>query len=145
MSGDPKSNLGLYNFRQAVYLSQLLAARGQVQQAQDLRHAAAAWNDANEAKFGHVYARRVRAAILLLDGKTDAALAELAESFHSGDYVHWWYTIEYDPLWLPLHNDPRFKAIATEVRRFIDAQRTELEARRQRGDVPRRGGAKVPG
>jgi hypothetical protein len=143
MSGDPKSNLGLVNFRQAVYLSQLLAAQGHVQQAQDLRHAAAAWNDANEAKFGHVYARRVRAAILLLEGKTDAALAELAGSFHSGDYVHWWYTIEYDPLWLPLHNDPRFQAIAAEVRNFVAAQRTELEGRRQRGDVPRRGGSAI--
>ena len=106
------SDLGLFNFRQAVYLSQLLAAQGQVQQALELRHAAAAWNDANEAKFGHVYARRTRAAILLLDGKTDAALAELAESFRSKDYVQWWYTIEYDPLWLPLHGDRRFQAIA---------------------------------
>jgi hypothetical protein len=134
----PAEHLDVCNFRAVVYLSQLLAAAGQTDQAIALRHAASSWNDANEAKYlGDSH--RVRAGVLLLDGKQDAALTELAESFRLGYYAHWWYTINYDPLWLPLHGDARFQAIAADVRRYVDAQRGQLEALRQHGDVPRRG------
>ncbi len=134
----PAEHLNVCNVRAAVYLSQLLAAAGQADQAIALRRAASSWNDANEAKYlGDSH--RVRAGVLLLDGKQDAALTELAESFRLGYYAHWWYTMNYDPLWLPLHGDARFQAIATDVRRYVDAQRSQLEALRQRGDVPRRG------
>jgi hypothetical protein len=139
LNGDAQDELSLINFRQAVYLSQLLAAMGNTQQALDLRRAAASWISANESTYGAVYARRTRAAIFLLDGNTDAALTELGESFRSNDYTHWWYTIEHDPLWQPLHDDPRFRAIAADVRRHIETQRSELEALRRHGDVPRRG------
>ena len=133
----PAAHLEVCNHRAAVYLSQLLAAAGQADQALALRRAASSWNDANEAKYlGGSH--RLRAGVLLLDGKQDAALAELAESFRLGFYAHWWYTINYDPLWLPLHGDARFQAIAADVRRYVDAQRSELEALRQHGDVPRR-------
>ena len=134
----PAEHLDVCNHGAAVYLSQLLAAAGQPQQALALRRAAASWNDANEAKYLGG-SRRLRAGVLLLDGKPDAALTELAESFRSGNYVYWWYTINYDPLWLPLHNDPRFQAIQADVRRYIDAQHSELEALRGNGLVPRRG------
>jgi TolB-like protein/Tfp pilus assembly protein PilF len=141
LSGDPAEEMGLANFRQAVYVSELMAAQGHTRQAVAMRRAAAAWNDANEAHYGAVFARRVRAAILLLDGRQDAALAELAEAFRRFDYPHWWYTIRFDPLWLPLHDDPQFRAIAADARRYVDGQRSDLEARRQRGEVPRRGGS----
>ena len=133
----PAAHMDVCNFRDAVYLSQLLAAAGQGEQAAALRHAVSSWNDANEAKYlGDSH--RVRAGILLLDGKRDEALAELAKSFRSGFYAYWWYTINYDPLWLPLHGDARFRAIAADVRRYVDAQRSELEALRRQGAVPRR-------
>ena len=133
----PAEHLDVCNWRAAVYLSQLLAAAGQADQAIALRRAASLWNDANEAKYlGDSH--RVRAGILLLDGKQDQALAELAKSFRSGFYAYWWYTINYDPLWLPLHGDARFRAIAADVRRYVDAQRSELEALRRQGAVPRR-------
>jgi len=138
LQADSADRIELGNFRQAVYLSQLLAAQGHTQQALELRHAAAAWNDANEPKYGTLFARRVRADILLLDGKPNAALEELAGSFASLDYMHWWYTIEFDPLWRPLHDDARFQTIVAAVRRYVAAQRDELEALRRRGDVPRR-------
>jgi len=133
----PAAHLEVCNYRAAVHLSQLLAAAGQAEQALALRRAASSWNDANEAKYLGG-SRRLRAGILLLDGKQDAALAELAESFRSGFYAQWWYTIDNDPLWLPLHGDARFHAIAADVRRYVDAQRIQLEALRQHGDVPRR-------
>jgi len=133
----PAAHLEVCNIGAAVHLSQLLAAAGQAEQAAALRRAASSWNDANEAKYLGG-SRRLRAGVLLLDGKQDAALAELAESFRSGFYAQWWYTIDYDPLWLPLHGDARFQAIAAGVRRYVDAQVSELEALRQHGDVPRR-------
>ena len=140
LKADSYDGLWLLNFRQAVFLSQLLAAQGRNEQAQKLRRAAMAWIDVNEAKYGSVYARRLRAENLLLDGQRDAALNELAESFRANDYTQWWYTLKYDPLWLPLHDDPAFRAIVAEVQRHVDAQRDELEALRRHGDIPRRGG-----
>jgi TolB-like protein/DNA-binding winged helix-turn-helix (wHTH) protein len=135
---DPAAHLDICNVSAAVYLSQLLAAAGQTDQALALRRDASSWNDANEAKYlGDSH--RVRAGVLLLDGKQGAALAELAESFHLGYYAHWWYTINYDPLWLPLHSDARFQAIAADLRHYVDRQRSQLEELRRQGAVPRRG------
>jgi hypothetical protein len=134
----PAAHLDYCNCRAAVFLSQLMAAAGQADQALALRRAASTWNDANANKvLGG--ARRLRALVLLLDGKPDVALAELAESFRSGEYALWWYTIEHDPMWRPLHGDARFQAIAAYVRRYVDGQRSQLEALRGHGDVPRRG------
>jgi TolB-like protein/DNA-binding winged helix-turn-helix (wHTH) protein/Tfp pilus assembly protein PilF len=138
LTDSPPYGLRLENFQQAVYLSQLAAAEGRAGQAADMRHAAAKWNDANEAQYGPLYARRLRASILLLDGKPDAALTELAESFRSGDYVHWWYTLKYDPLWTPLHNDPRFQTILADVNRYVAIQRSKLDSLREQGLVPQR-------
>ena len=138
MGDAPAEHLNVCNFRAAVHLSQLFAAAGQTDQALALRRAASSWNDANEARYlGDSH--RVRAGVLLLDDKRDAALAELAKSFRLGYYAHWWYTINHDPLWLPLHGDARFQAIAADVRRYVDAQRSRLEALRRQGVVPRRG------
>ncbi len=134
----PAAHLDYCNYRAAVSLSQLMAAAGQADEALALRRAVSSWNDANATRFlGD--ARRLRARILLLDGKPDAALAELAESFRSGEYAVWWYTLNFDPVWLPLHNDPRFQAIEADVRHYTDAQRSELDALRRNGLVPRRG------
>jgi TolB-like protein/DNA-binding winged helix-turn-helix (wHTH) protein/Tfp pilus assembly protein PilF len=138
MSTDPQQTLRLDNFREAVYVSQLLAAQGRDTQADALRHTAAVWNDANEAKFGSFYARRLRAAILLLDGRRDAALAELAESFRTGDHLQWWYTLRHDPLWEPLHEDPRFRAIDAEAEHFAAQQRAAVQALRAQGLIPTR-------
>jgi TolB-like protein/DNA-binding winged helix-turn-helix (wHTH) protein len=142
LHADVSGKLTLDNFRAAVFLSQLLAAAGQAQQAVDMRRAAAAWNDAHEAKLGEVYAVRLRAAILLLDGKQDAALIELADSFKKADYENWWYTLKTDPLWMPLHEDPRFRAISAAVERHVTAEREQLETLRRDGQVPRRGNSR---
>jgi hypothetical protein len=139
LSKNPQANLTLDNFRQAFYLAQLLDARGQKAQAHELRRAVITWNNANEARFGSVYARRLRATALLAEGNRDAALTELADSFRSGDYETWWYTLKYDPMWTPLHDDPRFEAIVADVSHYVGSQRVELDALRQKGLVPRRG------
>lgn len=71
-----------------------------------------------------------------MDERRDEALEALAEDFRSGDHRQWWYTLKYDPVWLPLHGDSRFRAIAADVRRFVDSERNQLEVLRRRGDVP---------
>jgi TolB-like protein/DNA-binding winged helix-turn-helix (wHTH) protein len=139
----PAAHLDPCSYRPAIYLSQLLAAGGQGEQARALRRAASSWLDANANKL-FTGAGRLRALVLLLDGKRDAALTELADSLRSGSYASWWYTIRYDPLWLPLHGDPRFQAIAADVQRYVNAQRSQLEALRRHGDVPRRGDPTIP-
>jgi TolB-like protein/Tfp pilus assembly protein PilF len=140
----PAAHVDPCSFSASLYLSQLMAAAGQGEQALAFRRAASSWLDANEAKYFGGAAGRQRAQVLLLDGNQDAALAALADSFRSGGYRMWWYTMKYDPLWLPLHGDPRFQAIAANVRRYVDAQRSQLEVLRRHGDVPRRGGSTVP-
>jgi TolB-like protein/DNA-binding winged helix-turn-helix (wHTH) protein len=141
LSTEPPFGLELDNFQQAVFLSQLLAAQGDTRHAVELRQGAEKWNDSNEAKYGALYARRLRATTLLLDGKQDTALVELSESFAAGDYVLWWYTMKFDPVWQPLHNDPRFQAIATRVDTYIAVQRAMLELHRRQGVIPFRGTA----
>ena len=72
----------------------------------------------------------------MLDGRRDEALDTLAEDFRAGDSRFWWYTLKHDPVWLPLHGDPRFQAIAADVQRYVDVQRRQLEELRRRGVVP---------
>jgi TolB-like protein/DNA-binding winged helix-turn-helix (wHTH) protein len=138
LGDNPASHLDPCSFRPAVHLSQLMAAAGEVEQAAALRRSASTWLDSNAVKY-FTDAGRLRAEILLLDGKRDAALSELAGALRSGVSSNWWYTIEVDPSWLPLHGDRRFQAIAADLRRHVEAQRSQLEELRRQGAVPRRG------
>jgi hypothetical protein len=49
--------------------------------------------------------------------------------------------LKYDPVWTSLHDDPRFKTIAENVRHHVDGQRNAFEKLRQKGSIPRRGSA----
>ena len=82
--------------------------------------------------------RCVRADALLLQGHRDAAVAELAEAFRSGERADWWYTIDRDPLWDSMRSDPRFQTIAAEARTHAATQRALLEELRRKGEVPYR-------
>jgi len=133
--GHPSAHLGECNIEAAIVLSQLLAAQGNASEAQTLRRSAESWISANLAKSPGA-ASRNRAELLMLDGRTDEALKALADAFRAGDYWIWWYTLKHEPVWLPLHGDRRFKAIANDVQRYVDGQRNELEDLRRRGVVP---------
>ena len=80
----------------------------------------------------------MKASSLLLLGETDLALQTLDASFRADDYAQWWYTLERDPLWLPLHGDVRFEAIAGRVRAHIAEQRSTLAQFRSQSLVPDR-------
>jgi TolB-like protein/DNA-binding winged helix-turn-helix (wHTH) protein len=133
---NPAVHLDFCNIGAAIALSQLLAAQGHEAESQTLRRAVISWLEKDTAKYAGP-ALRQWATALLLDGRRDAALDKLAESFRSGgDYMHWWYTLKYDPVWLPLHGDRRFQAIAADVQRHVDLERMALEELRRHGDVP---------
>ena len=136
----PSLHIGLDNFREAAMLADLLDVQSRHTEANRLRAVAAAWNDANEANYGSLYAKRLRARLWLLAGQRDAALQELAASFRSGDYVQWWYALERDPAWVPVHGDPRFRAIDAQVREYVAKQRAAVDELRRRGEIPRRNG-----
>ena len=132
--------LDLGNFRQAAIFADLLAAQSRAGEAARIRAVVAAWNDANQAHYGQVFAKRLRARLWLLSGQRDAALQELADSFRVGDYVQWWYTLNYDPAWVPLHDDPRFRSIQGQVREYVAKQRATVDELRRHGEIPRRDG-----
>ncbi len=136
----PQMALDIGNFRQAAMLADLFDAESRGSEATQLRAVVANWNDVNEASGGSLFAKRLRARLWLLAGRRDAALQELAESFRAGDYVQWWYTLERDPAWIPLHDDPRFQAIAAGVHTYVAQQRALLDQMRRRGEVLRRDG-----
>jgi DNA-binding winged helix-turn-helix (wHTH) protein len=126
----------------AVPLAHVLQANGQRAESEKLLDDALDWvNRQPEPTQDPVLwwpHRRVRADALALQGHGDAAVAELAEAFRSGQRTGWWYTIERDPVWDSLRSDPRFQAIATEARAHAAAQRTLLEEMRRKGEVPYR-------
>jgi TolB-like protein/DNA-binding winged helix-turn-helix (wHTH) protein len=132
--GDLAAHVGVCTIEAAIMLSQLLDAQSHASDAQVLRRAAVSWLNANGAKYAA--GSRGLAEALMLDGRTDEALDALAEDFRAGDYQDWWYTLKYDPVWLPLHGAPRFQTIANDVQRYIGGQRKELEDLRHRGVVP---------
>jgi TolB-like protein/DNA-binding winged helix-turn-helix (wHTH) protein/tetratricopeptide (TPR) repeat protein len=131
--------LDISNFRAAVCLAQLLQASGQTVRARQLLAQMPAAIDATIPLHGAVYALRSKASALLLAGDRDAALETLAESFGSEDLTQWWYTLERDPLWLPLHDEPAFKALAAQVRARVAREQAELAEMRNSGKIVARG------
>jgi len=136
--------LNAFTYRVRLMLAQLHLAHAAKTRDPDARAAVeeeirgiVAWMDANERLSLHHLPRGL--AKLLL-GDREAALAELAAAFDEDhDYRQWWYTIDHDPSWSPLRDDPRFKAIADRVRAHVQQQRAALEVLRRDGKVPRRG------
>ena len=124
----------------AVPLAHVLQANGQRAESARLLDDTIAWvnrkPDPTQEYMLWWPHRRVRADALALQGHRDAAVAELAEAFQSGERTDWWYTIERDPVWDSLRSDPRFQTIAAEARAHAAAQRALLEELRRKGEVP---------
>ena len=134
---DPK--LDITNFRAAAYLAQLLRASGDPVRAKGLLDRLPAEIDASIPRFESVFALRTKATVQLLSGDRQAALRTLAASFAANDLMQWWYTLNHDPLWKPLHDDPVFKALAAQVRSRVAQEQAELAELRRTGRIARRG------
>jgi DNA-binding winged helix-turn-helix (wHTH) protein len=126
----------------AVPLAHLLQASGQRDESEKLLDDTLAWvnrePDPTQDSMLWWPHRRVRAGTLALQGHRDAAIAELAEAYGSGERTDWWYTIERDPVWDSMRSDPRFQTIAAGARAQAAAQRALLEEMRRKGEVPYR-------
>jgi TolB-like protein/DNA-binding winged helix-turn-helix (wHTH) protein/Tfp pilus assembly protein PilF len=134
---DPK--LGIATFRAAAYLAQLLQASGDPVRAKALLDRLPAEIDASIPRFEAVVALRTKATVQLLTGDRTAALRTLAASFAANDLMQWWYTLNHDPLWKPLHDDPVFKALAAQARARVAQEQAELAELRRTGRIARRG------
>jgi hypothetical protein len=81
---------------------------------------------------------RIKATSLLLLGQNDLALDALRDSFDAKDYLQWWYTLESDPVWMPLHENGRFLEIRAAVQQHVAQQAGLLVALRQKKLIPQR-------
>ncbi|MEO6718527.1 MAG: winged helix-turn-helix domain-containing protein [Novosphingobium sp.] len=122
----------------APALGHILLAAGQREQGTRLLTQTVQWIDGHP-RYGLVGVRRLRATAMMLLGERDQALSDLRASIETGhDIRHWWYIIDRDPVWAPVRNDPRFKAITEMCRNAASVQRAKLDALRRAGKVPAR-------
>jgi DNA-binding winged helix-turn-helix (wHTH) protein/TolB-like protein len=83
---------------------------------------------------------RQRAAALMMLGQHEQALHELEASQKVSRFESWWYTAEFDPLYEPVRQHARFRALVAHAREHREKQRELLEQYRRAGKVPRRPG-----
>ena len=125
-----ETGIDVSNFRVVPAAAHLLLEMGRTADAHDLLMSTIQWiDDYHLPQLSTVFALRVKATSLLLLGETDLALDALDASFKGGDYLQWWYTLERDPVWKPLHTNERFVAISRRVQAHIDGQRALLTSR----------------
>ena len=126
----------------APALAHILLAAGKRQVAERLLAQTIQWID-DHPHYGLVGVYRTKAAALMLLGQRDQALSNLKASIETGhDIRHWWYLIEHDPIWQPVHGDPRFRAIAEFCRQAAQVERAKLDELRRSGKVPLRQAAR---
>ena len=122
----------------APVLGNILLAAGKRQAGERLLAQTIQWID-DHPRYGLVGNYRIKAASLMLLGERNQALSDLKAAIETGhDIRHWWYLVEKDPIWMPVHSDPRFKSIAEYCRQAAHIQRVKLDALRRAGKVPAR-------
>jgi len=86
-----------------------------------------------------------RAAASALLGHNDAALDHLEKLNRSGRRVGWWVWLEGHPIFAAVRGTPRFRAIASDTRSWLQTQLQLLDQMRQQGEIPPRSAAATPG
>ena len=144
MSKDGPVEVDLGNFRTWVLLAHLQLVQGNTARAKEILEAVIAWIDADR-KYGPVYNLRTRAQALMLLGRRDEALTDLAASFAvDHDHVEWWYTIERDPVFDEVRETAEFRALAADAQRFVARERAAVDELRRQGKIPRRPATQPP-
>ncbi|MEO6152835.1 MAG: hypothetical protein ABIT09_11850, partial [Croceibacterium sp.] len=122
----------------APALGHILLAAGHRDQGTALLAQTVEWIDVHP-RYGLGGVRRARATAMMLLGERDQALSDLKASIETGhDLRLWWYVVGGDPVWVPVHDDLRFTALAEYCRAAARAERAKLEALRKAGKVPLR-------
>jgi TolB-like protein/DNA-binding winged helix-turn-helix (wHTH) protein/tetratricopeptide (TPR) repeat protein len=139
MTIDGPVAIDIYNFRTWVLLAHLQIAQGNTARAKQVLEAVIAWIDEEYGEYGPVFERRTRAQALMLLGRREEALRELAASFAMDhDHVEWWYLITHDPVWNDVRETAEFRALAADAQRFAARERAAVEELRREGKIPRR-------
>jgi TolB-like protein/DNA-binding winged helix-turn-helix (wHTH) protein/Tfp pilus assembly protein PilF len=76
----------------------------------------------------------------LAEGRSEEALVGLSEFAQSGRHFPYWWTMQDDPLWSGVRNDPRFVAFVERERMHSAGQRAILAAMVLKGNIPGRSG-----
>ena len=134
--GPVEVNLG--NFRIWPLLAHLQLVQGNTARANLILESVIAWIDADH-KYGPVFNLRTRAQALMLLGRREEALRDLASGFAvDRDHTEWWYVIERDPVYDEVRETNEFRSLAAEARRFAARERAAVEELRRQGTIPRR-------
>lgn len=130
------------NFPWIVQLATLEHAVGSQAVANDLAQRILRYLDPN----GGVHNRQIpggwdewaRAAASAILGRSDAALAHLQNLLQWDLHIGWWARIERDPTFATLRSTPRFQAILSGSRLWLQGEVRQVELMRSRGEVPPR-------
>ena len=144
MSKDGPVDVDLYNFRIWVLLAHLQLVQGNTARANQVLESVIAWIDADD-KYGPVFNLRTRAQALMMLGRREEALRDLAASFAvDHDIVQWWYAIERDPLWNDVRETAEFRALAADAQRVAARERAAVDELRRQGKIPHRPATQHP-
>jgi TolB-like protein/DNA-binding winged helix-turn-helix (wHTH) protein/tetratricopeptide (TPR) repeat protein len=132
------AGVDLGNFRVWGLLAHLQLEQGNTAWAKETLEAVIAWIDADD-KYGPVFNLRTRAQALMLLGRREEALRDLAAGFAvDHDHTQWWYTIERDPVYDEVRETAEFRALAADAQRFVAREKAAVEELRRQGKIPRR-------
>jgi predicted Zn-dependent protease len=139
---DKPLKVGLFNFRPATQLAHLQLAQGNTARAKEILEAVIAWIDADD-KYHPTFKLRTRAQALMLLGRRDEALRDLARGLTvDHDHTVWWYTFERDPVFDEVRETAEFRKLAADARRFAARERAAVDELRRQGTIPRRPAAR---
>jgi len=145
MSTDGSVVVNLGNFWTWPLLAHLQLAQGNTARAHQILESVIAWIDAEYGKWGPVLERRTRAQALMLLGRRDEALRDLAAGFAvDRDHTEWWYTIERDPVYDEVRETAEFRALTADAQRFAARERAAVDELRHQGKIPYRPATRNP-
>lgn len=129
------------NFPWVAQLASLEHAAGNRTMGNDLAERIANYMETNERTHApniagwDDWARAVAEGVL---GHDEAALAHLEKLERLDQRIGWWARIERDPAFAAVRNTPRFQAIISSSKRWLEGEVRQVEVMRERGQIPRR-------
>jgi tetratricopeptide (TPR) repeat protein len=134
----PPGRPRMWSRYQAMVFAHALVLAGQTDRGRKLATSTLVMLDSQSVGRVEDWLARERAAGYMVLGEKDRALDELAAAVRTKRLYRWWYTFQLDPLYEPLHRDPRFIALKEAAKKHSEEQRALLQQMRSRGEVPSR-------
>ena len=125
----------------AVGLADLLKQSGDSERARVLLQAILADMDhvARDLQRGEFWYLRERALALMMLGDSAGAMQTLERAFSAGSGIdQWWYTLVAEPVFAPIHGEPRFRQLLDTARKHARQEHDTLVQFRAEGIAPAR-------